>query len=293
MKRIGWLLLFVFSVLFVAGDKNCSSAIASSNRPYCDQSTADTVVTHGKIYPAEETQFGAIRINFTVAGNWGFALLPTGKRADNARPWIMFAPTFMDSYPRQDIYEYMFSRLLANGFTICGIDVGDTWGAPESRKHYSEFHDFMVQRYGLDRKVCLMPQSRGGAMLYNWAAEHPRDVLCIAGIYPVCDITKSIERIAPLYGLTKEDLLSSLDQHNPIDRLRPLAEAKVAIMHIHGDEDKAVPIETNSLELARRYKALGGEAQIIIVSGKGHAEIPEIFDRDELVNFLLNQVRQY
>ena len=24
-------------------------------------------------------------------------------------------------------------------------------------------------------------------MLYNWAAENPRRIACIAGIYPVCD----------------------------------------------------------------------------------------------------------
>ena len=270
-KKSGWLAVFMLLMVF---------------------GSAGTAVTQSKNYPTEETQFGAVRLNFVVAGKWAFALLPTGKRTDNAKPWIMFAPAFMESYPRQAIYEYMFSRLLANGFTICGMDVGDTWGAPESRKQYSEFHNYMVERFGLDAKVCLMPQSRGGAMLYNWAAEHAGNVLCIAGIYPVCDISNWSERIAPLYGITNEEFLSTPGNHNPIDRLRPLAEAKVAIMHIHGDEDEAVPIETNSLELARRYESLGGEVQIIVVNGKGHAEIPEIFNRDDLVDFLLNQAQQ-
>ena len=76
-------------------------------------------------------------------------------------------------------------------------------------------------------------------------------------------------------------------QHNPLERLAPLAEKKIPILHITGDKDGAVPAEKNTLELQRRYRALGGEMEVEMVPGKGHQECPEIFHSQRLVDFFL------
>ena len=44
-----------------------------------------------------------------------------------------------------------------------------------------------------------------------------------------------------------------------IERLAPLAKAGVPVLHVHGDRDRVVPLDDNSAEFARRYRALGGE----------------------------------
>ena len=72
------------------------------------------------------------------------------------------------------------------------------------------------------------------------------------------------------YGLSAEQLDAQLTQHNPIDRLAPLAKAGVPIFHIHGDADKLVPLADNSAELARRYRELGGSMRLRIPPGQGH-----------------------
>src|ERR1035441_703802 len=103
-------------------------------------------------------------------------------------------------------------------------------------------------------------------MLYNWAVEHAHDVGCIAGIYPVTNIESwpnlGGERIQQAYGMSEAELRKHLRKNNPIDRLAPLAQANVSIFHIHGDADKVVSLQQNTLEFARRYNALGGKVDV-------------------------------
>jgi pimeloyl-ACP methyl ester carboxylesterase len=87
--------------------------------------------------------------------------------------------------------------------------------------------------------------------------------------------------------MSATEMRKHLGKNNPIDRLAPLARATVPIFHIHGDADKVVPLDQNTLELARRYKALGGNAEVDVVPGKGHEEVPEFFQSEQLLGFLL------
>ena len=126
-------------------------------------------------------------------------------------------------------------------------------------------------------------------MLYNWAVEHPESVACVSGIYTVCSFTSypGVDKAAPAYEMTPEALQATLKDHDPIERLAPLAKAKVPIFHIHGDSDTVVPLERNAGELVKRYKKLGGPATLKIVPGKGHAEIDEFFTDPDFLNFIL------
>ena len=144
------------------------------------------------------------------------------------------------------------------------MDVGESFGNPAGRAAFTDFYRAVVKRYGLGPKACLLAQSRGGLMLYNWAAEHADCVQCIGGIYTVCDQSSwpGLAKSCPAYGMTEAELAKHLAEHNPIDRLAPLARAKIPILHLHGDADTLVPLDRNSGELARRYRALGGASGI-------------------------------
>jgi alpha-beta hydrolase superfamily lysophospholipase len=179
-------------------------------------------------------------------------------------------------------------QLLDRGFHVCGVNVGESYGSPAGRQAFTEFHQHVVREFKLDARASLLAQSRGGLMLYKWAAENPAKVRCIAGIYPVCDLRSypGLSKAAAAYALTPQELEKQLTRHNPIDRLEPLAKAGVPILHIHGDADTVVPLERNSQVVAERYAALGGKMKLIVVPGKGHAEIPEYFQEPRLVQFL-------
>ena len=131
-------------------------------------------------------------------------------------------------------------------------------------------------------------------MLYSWAIENPQSVSGIAGIYPVCNIASypGIERACGAYELSAEQLKSDLEKYNPVDRLEPLAKANVPIFHIHGDQDKVVPLADNSGPLADRYRALGGNVTLEVVEEKGHDMWDGWFQSERLVEFVLANARQ-
>lgn len=235
------------------------------------------------------TQYGHTRTDFEVVGHRGFVIMPSSRPKTGLIPWVWYAPTFIGSLPG-NANTWICERLLAKGIAVCGVEVGESFGNPQGRAVFTEFHRSVVSQFGLSAKACLWPQSRGGLMLYNWAVEHPGFVRCIGGTYTVCDIASfpGVAAAAPAYGMSEAELRSHLATHNPIDRLAPLAAHKIPILHIHGDNDTLVPLEANSAELARRYRALGGSMELIIVNGKGHEEIPEYFERQEMVDFFVS-----
>jgi hypothetical protein len=235
----------------------------------------------------ESDLFGGRRTSLTFNGRPAFIILPKGDALEEPRSWIWYAPTFDKSYPNAR-HTFLFERALKAGMGISGIDVGESYGSPAGTRLYTGFHDALVARFKLSPKAVLLPQSRGGLMLYNWAALHPDQVARIAGIYTVCDLRSwpGLEKACGAYRLTAEKLANELAEHNPIDLLAPLAKAKVPILHIHGDKDAVVPLEKNSGELARRYTALGGPIELVVVPGKGHEEVDEFFTSERFATFL-------
>jgi len=228
---------------------------------------------------------------FRFHNHQAFILKPTN--AKSVIPWVWYAPTFAGRLPNQANY-WLFERLLDNGIAIAGIDVGESYGSPAGREIYRAFYSHLAKRFSLSPKPLLLAQSRGGLMLYNWAAENADKVSGIAGIYPVGDLRSypGLEIAAPAYGMKRNELEKQLSRHNPIERLQPLARAKVPIFHIHGDNDSAVPLEKNSKVIYDRYTNMNGRMQLVVVSGKGHEEIPNYFQSQELLKFILENVEK-
>ena len=73
-------------------------------------------------------------------------------------------------------------------------------------------------------------------MTLSWAAENPDKVAGFAGIYPVCNVASypGIAKAAGAYAMKPEELEGHLKDHNPIDRLAPLARAGVPWSGSHG-----------------------------------------------------------
>jgi pimeloyl-ACP methyl ester carboxylesterase len=183
----------------------------------------------------------------------------------------------------------MFNKFLDKGIAIAGVDVGESYGSPNGCDAYSAFYQELVLKRGFAKKATLLARSRGGLMLYNWAAQNPESVACIAGIYPVCNLDSypGLERASRAYQMSAADLRNSLTEHNPVDRLGDLAKAKVPIFHIHGDQDKVVPLNDNSALLAERYRQLGGPITLQVIEGQGHNMWAGWFQNENLVNFVI------
>jgi len=224
---------------------------------------------------------------FLIQERTAFLILPDKPQAGKPIPWVWYAPT-LRGLPA-DSEKWMFERFLNAGIAIAGVDVGESYGSPKGRAVYTALHEHLVKKRGLDKQACLLARSRGGLMLYCWAAENPDKVRCITGIYPVCNIASypGLMRARGAYGLSTGQLEAQLAKHNPIDRLAPLAKAKVPIFHIHGDQDRVVPLEKNSAIIKERYDKLGGPMTLEVVKGQGHNMWTGWFQSQALVDFVI------
>jgi alpha-beta hydrolase superfamily lysophospholipase len=224
---------------------------------------------------------------FQVAGRPAFLIAPKSEGSGRTKPWVWYAPT-LPNLPG-DAERWMFERFLHAGIAVAGIDVGESYGSPDGRALFSALYREMTETRGFAPQPVLLGRSRGGLMTLSWAAENPAKVAAFAGIYPVCNLASypGLPKAAGAFRLTAEELGRELVKHNPLDRLAPLAAARVPLFAIHGDGDKIVSLEANSGEMARRYRALGGTLQLIVPPGQGHNMWPGFFECEELVAFVI------
>ncbi len=204
----------------------------------------------------------------------------------SGKAWVWYAPTLPGLPGREEIW--MFERFQAAGITIAGIDAGESYGSPVGNEIFSALHEAMVRR-GYSARPVMLGRSRGGLMTMSWATENPTKVSAFAGVYPVLNVASypGLDKAAPAFELSAEELQSRLEQYNPVDRLEKLAQAGIPLFAIHGDQDTVVPLEANSGLAQKRYQELGGTMQVLVPPGQGHSMWPGFFECQELVDFVL------
>jgi pimeloyl-ACP methyl ester carboxylesterase len=216
---------------------------------------------------------GGDRYDFECDGRPATVVVPRSG-PETGRPWLWRAE-FFGAFPSVD------QALLARGWHVAYLDCRNTFGSPETMRHWEVFHRLLTERHGLDRRPVLLGMSRGGLYAYNWAVAHPDRVGLIYGDAPVCDVKswpagkgkgkgspKDWALFQKVYGLDEAAALRW--RGNPIDRLGPIARAKIPILHLVGDADDVVPVEENTTVLAQRYRRLGGRIEVIVKKGVGH-----------------------
>ena len=235
---------------------------------------------------------GFDRYDFMVDGRRCWVVTP--QASAEGQPWIWRA-RFFGHEPQADI------ALLKEGFHLAYCDVGGLYGSPQAVKHWNAFYQLLTEKHGLARQPALEGMSRGGLIIYNWAAANPGKVACIYGDAPVCDFKSwpggkgngkgspgSWMQCLQAYGLTEAEGLAY--KGNPIDRLKPLATAGVPLLHVVGDADVVVPVEENTAIIEARYKELGGSIQVIHKPGVGHHP-HSLKDPAPIVTFVLKHTR--
>ncbi len=218
--------------------------------------------------------YGYRRVNFTVDGCPAWIVEPKQSAPNNPWVWCM-------EFPEAFTERTGVRELLAKGFNYVHIEVGNQFGSPESLRHFDAFYRELVRRK-LSVKGTLIGLSRGGLYAYNWAAKNPDKVICIYGDAPVCDFkswpggkgrssgsSADWAALMKCYGFKTENEALKWPG-NPIDSLKPLAEAKIPLLHVVGDADMTVPVVENTLIVEKRYSDLGGEITVIYKSGVGH-----------------------
>ena len=247
-------------------------------------------------FPDEQVDkwHGFTRHQFQADGCAAWVVEPKMALPGNPWSWCM---EFPDAFTERCAAP----ALLAAGFHHVHIAVGNTFGCPDAVKHFNAFYQLLVAR-GFAPKAVLIGISRGGLYAYRFASEHPERVAVIYGDAAVCDFKSwpggkgrgkgSVGDWAALiqhYGF-KDEAEALAYGGNPIDRLEPLAKAKVALIHVVGDADDGVPPEENTAIIETRYTALGGEIQVIHKPDVGHHP-HGLDDPAPVVEFILKHMR--
>lgn len=107
---------------------------------------------------------GASRIVVKVRGATGFLFKPTAGSSKTARPWLWYAPTRLDlppdhQYPNVRTH-WLFSRLLARGVWIAGVDVGESYGGPGTQGIFRVLPNHHVAISSFPPAVLSRPESR-------------------------------------------------------------------------------------------------------------------------------------
>jgi|GEM_PF-128540 len=234
-------------------------------------------------WPGTKNSFHSFaQYDFEIDGMDCKVVVP-GESADG-KPWIWRA-RFFGHEPQTDI------ALLKRGFHVAYVDVSGLYGAPKAVARWDRFYNYLVESHGFAKKAVLEGMSRGGLILFNWAAKNPEKVLCIYADAPVCDFKSwpgVNSAIADAYGLTEKEAHEY--RRNPIDNLKPLADAGVPLLHVVGVADEVVPVAENTAVVERRYKELGGTIEVIRKKGVGHHP-HSLEDPRPIVDFILKYSR--
>ena len=207
------------------------------------------------------------------------------------KPWVWRA-RFWGHQPQTDI------ALLKRGYHIAYCDVGNLLGAPEAVKRWDDFYKYATEKLGLSKKPALEGMSRGGLIIFNWAAANPDKVSCIYGDAPVCDLKswpggkgtgKGSEGVwkttLKVYGFKNEQEALEYTK-NPVDHATTIAKANIPVLIVYGKADDVVPPAENCLIFEDNFKKAGGDIILIGKDKCGHHP-HSLKDPKKIVDFIL------
>ncbi len=232
---------------------------------------------------------GYDRYDFIFQGRQ--AIVVTPRKAAKGNPWI-WRPAFFAAFPSVDI------ALLKEGFHVVYYDLTHLYGSPRSVSLGTEFYNIMCQYYHLSPMVTLEGFSRGGLFAFNWAAVNPDKVACIYVDAPVCNVfswpkrrsTELWNDLLVEWGITEQEAFNF--KGNPIDNLKPIANANIPVIAVCGDSDKVVPYVDNMKIVAERFRNLGGLVEVILKPGCDHH--PHSLENPEpVVDFIVRNQPDY
>ncbi|NND31267.1 MAG: prolyl oligopeptidase family serine peptidase [Saprospiraceae bacterium] len=196
------------------------------------------------------------------------------KESNQGKHWIWRA-RFWGHEPQTDI------ALLELGFHVVYVDVADMFGAPPAVEIWNGFYQYLVDSMQLHRKAVLEGFSRGGLIVYNWAAENVDKVACIYADAPVCDINSwpggkglgrgsetDWQKCLQAYDLDGDQ--AQIFRGIPIYSAIKVAEAKIPVIHVCGNADGIVPIEENSYLIEKIFQDQKSKFKLIEKEGVGH-----------------------
>ncbi len=269
--------------------------IASKIYTYLSVKTADKdIIASFPIKPEREFCFHGYKGYVYNNNGVEYYIVKPNQVAKDA-PWIWRA-RFWGHEPQTDI------ELLENGFHLTYCDVANLYGSDKAIERWNTFYQLAVEA-GLNKKAVLEGMSRGGLIIYNWAAANPDKVACIYADAPVMDFKSwpmgkgssdgsesDTNLLLEAYGFKSKEEVANWKK-NPVDHAEILAKAGIPILHVVGDADNVVPVSENTAIFENRLSDYGYKLSIIHKPGVGHH--PHSLNNPKpIVDFILTATAQ-
>ena len=197
---------------------------------------------------------------FEVDGCPAFLIRPKGKTGPSPMPWVWYAPVIGHPNPS---HAWMLRQWLAKGIGMAGVDVGESYGSPRGRKVFTALWETLTHAlWDVRAAVPAAAEPRRADALQLGRGEsrtrglHRRD---LHGLRPP-QLSGHGEGERRLWDECRR-LGRRLAEHNPIDRLAPLAKAGVPILHVHGDADTVGPAGEELRRVGTALPCLGRPSQ--------------------------------
>lgn len=243
---------------------------------------------------SQDRLFAAYRVKeFSFQGHHARIVFPTTPHEN--RYWVWRA-RFWGHEPQVD------QALLERGFHVVYVDVADLFGNEEAVAIWNAFYAFCRAEYQLNPRVVLEGMSRGGLILYNWAAQNTDKVFSIYADAPVCDIKSwpgglyegtgspaAWQLCLAAYGL--DTLSLKAFRGIPIYTCINVAKAGIPVLHVYGEADTVVPYSENTALLAEQFRQAGGVIELIGKAGVGHHP-HSLADPKPIVDFILKNIER-
>ena len=241
---------------------------------------------------------------FNFHGHQGYEFTNEGVRClivkppfeAKGKPWMVRA-RFWGHEPQTDI------AMLENGFHLVYCDVADLYGADKAVARWNSFYKRMMKA-GFSKKAVLEGMSRGGLIVYNWAAKNPEKVACIYADAPVMDFKSwpmgkgksegsagDTKNLLQAYGFANE-AEALVWNRNPVDCAPVIAKAGIPVLHVVGDADRVVPIAENTTIFEEKMKVLNAPITVIHKPGVDHHP-HSLNNPDPIVRFILKATGYY
>lgn len=178
------------------------------------------------------------RYQFEIPKVSTFITVIMPKVAASGNPWV-FRADFVGRDAMVDL------ALLAKGFFIVTGPV--PYGDGPVPAEWDVTYKFLAN-HGFSKKPVMEGDGAAAGEAYAWAMANPDKVSCIYGENPI--------------------MHSNLSTISLFDSLDILVKAGVPIISVCGSLDPC--LNDNTRVIAKRYKELGGQIQVIIKEGEGH-----------------------
>ena len=208
-------------------------------------------------------------VRFEFEGLPAQVIFPNGEK--NGR-WAL-KTEYADAFPETEI------ELFKRGWCIAFNRNYNRWASDKDLDRKCKFIDYVAKTFSLDKKCSIVGMSCGGMYGIKVAAICPERIQALYLDAPVVNLLSCPLALgdskAPLFeefygftGMTISQMLSY--REHPLDKLPILAENKIPVVLVAGDNDETVPYHENGALVEDYYRKRGLQIVVHIKQGCGH-----------------------